>query len=79
MPWFTCPVTLLFLHLVLKTSDPLPLHTHCSCPVVPWSYTVRFYDLELSFLPFGEETKAHVTMLFLKLSENKLMGTESTE
>lgn len=40
-------------------------------PVILWPYTVMFYDLELLFLPSGEETEAHVTRLFLELSENK--------
>lgn len=59
-------------------SVPLPLHAHCSCTAVPLSYPVRFYDLELSLLAFGDETKVHVTVLFLDLSENK-MGGNSTE
>lgn len=39
----------------------------------PQSYTVRFENLELSFLPFGEENEARVTMVF-ELSENKRDG-----
>lgn len=41
------------------------------------SYPVKSYDLELALLAFGDETKAHVTMLFLDLSENKMGGNRA--